>query len=85
MFISAKFIHLSPLGLQARTVSRLIKKAMSFKSNIAITYDGKKADAKSLINVLALKVPNGEIITVSASGDDEVLAVDELVKLVTLH
>ena len=83
--IEKEAIVVSEKGLQARTVSRLIKKAMSFKSNIAITYDGKKADAKSLINVLALKVPNGEIITVSASGDDEVLAVDELVKLVALH
>ena len=58
---------------------------MSFKSNIAITYNGKKADAKSLINVLALKVPSGVTITISASGDDEVLAVDELVKFVSLH
>ena len=72
-------------GLQARSVSRLIKITMSFKSNIVITYDGKKADAKSLLNVLALKVPKGVTITISASGEDEVLAVDELVKFVSLH
>ncbi len=82
--IEKEAIVASEKGLKARPVSRLIKMAMSFKSNIAITYDGKKADAKSLINVLALKVPNGEKIIISASGDDEALAVEELVKLVAL-
>lgn len=70
-------------GLQSRAVSKLVKKAMSFQSNIDITYNGKKADAKSLINVLALKVPKGRAITISASGNDEVLAVDELITLVS--
>ncbi len=80
--IEKEAIVVSKKGLQARQVSKLIKKAMSFKSNIAITYNGKKADAKSLIDVLALNVPNGVTITISAFGDDEVLAVYELWKLV---
>ena len=80
--IEKEAIEVSKKGLQARQVSKLIKKAMSFKSNIAITYNGKKADAKSLIDVLALNVPNGVTITISAFGDDEVLAVYELWKLV---
>lgn len=80
--IEKEVIVASEKGLQARLVARLIKRAMSFKSKINITYEGKKADAKSLINILALKVPNGEKIIISASGDDEVLAVDELAKLV---
>ena len=73
----------SEKGLKSRAVSQLVKKAMQFNSNIVITYNGKKADAKSLINVLALKVPNGETITISAAGIDEVFAVDEMVSLVT--
>ena len=56
---------------------------MQFNSNIVITYNGKKADAKSLINVMALKIPAGVAITICASGDDEVFAVEELKKLVT--
>ena len=80
--IEKEVIVASEKGLQARAVSQLVKKAMQFKSNIAITYNGKKADAKSLINVIALKVPNGATITISASGNDEVFAVDELVNLV---
>ncbi len=81
--IEKEVIVASEKGFKARPVSQLVKKAMSFKSNIAVIYNGKKADAKSLINVIALKVPKGESITISASGEDEVLAVDELVQLVT--
>ena len=80
--IEKEVIVQSEKGLRARPVSKLIKKAMAFQSKIDITYNDKKADAKSLINVLALKVPNGAKINISASGDDEALALDELVKIV---
>lgn len=80
--IEKEVVLSSEKELRARAVSQLVKKAMQFNSKIAIIYNGKKADAKSLINVMALKVPNGSKINISASGDDEVLAVDELVNLV---
>ena len=67
-------------GIQARIASSLVRKAMVFKSNINLTYDNKTADAKSLINVLALKVPKGATLIITATGDDEVLAIHELVK-----
>ena len=81
--IEKEVVILNEKGLKSRAVSMLVKKAMQFKSNITITYNGKKADAKSLINVFALKIPAGGAITISASGDDEVFAVEELTKLVT--
>ena len=70
-------------GLKSKAVSKLIKKAMSLQSHISIIYNSKKADAKSLINVIALKVPNGATITISASGNDETLAVDNLATLLS--
>ena len=81
--IEKEVIVSSEKGLKSSAVSELVKKAMQFKSNITITYNGKKADAKSLINVFALKIPAGGTITISALGDDEVLAVDELAKLIS--
>ena len=80
--IEKEVILSSVKGIKSRQVSQLVKKAMQFNSKMAIIYNGKKADAKSLINVMALKVANGATITISASGNDEVLAVDELVNLV---
>ena len=69
-------------GLHARPATLLVKKASSFKSDVSIEYNGKKANVKSLIGVLSLAVTKDALIKVVASGDDEALAVEELVKLV---
>lgn len=69
-------------GLHARPATLLVKKASSFKSDISIEFNGKKANVKSLIGVLSLAVTKDAVIKVIASGDDEALAVEEIVKLV---
>lgn len=69
-------------GLHARPATLLVKKASSFKSDISIEFNGKKANVKSLIGVLSLAVTKDATIKVVASGDDEALAVEEIVKLV---
>ncbi|WP_426349356.1 HPr family phosphocarrier protein [Alloiococcus sp. CFN-8] len=69
-------------GLHARPATLLVKKASSFKSDVSIEFNGKKANVKSLIGVLSLGVTKDSKITVMASGDDETLAVEEIVKLI---
>lgn len=69
-------------GLHARPATLLVKKASSFKSDVSIEYNGKKANVKSLIGVLSLAVTKDAVIKVVASGDDEALAVEEIVRLV---
>lgn len=69
-------------GLHARPATLLVKKASSFKSDISIEYNGKKANVKSLIGVLSLAVTKDAAIKIIASGDDEAKAVEELVNLV---
>lgn len=81
--IEKEVIILNNKGIQSRVASSLVKKAMGFKSKINITYGNMIADAKSLINVIALKVPQNTTLTITANGDDEVLAVDNLVTLLT--
>lgn len=79
--VSKEVIVKSSTGLHARPATLLVKKASSFKSDISIEFDGKKANVKSLIGVLSLGVTKNATITVSASGDDESLALEEVVKL----
>lgn len=76
--VSRNVVVKRKLGLHARVVTLVVKKASKFKSDIAIEYNGKKADSKSIINVLALGVNHGETIKITASGPDEVLALDEM-------
>lgn len=69
-------------GLHARPATLLVKKASSFKSDISIEFNGRKANVKSLIGVLSLGVTKNSTVKVIASGDDENLAVEEIVKLI---
>lgn len=71
----------SSTGLHARPATLLVKKASSFKSDVSIEFDGKKANVKSLIGVLSLGVTKNATVNVTASGDDEALALEEIVKL----
>ncbi|MBP2031690.1 phosphocarrier protein [Clostridium algifaecis] len=72
----------SATGLHARPATLLVKKASSFKSDMSMEFDGKKANIKSLIGVLSLGVTKNSTVKVVASGDDEALAVEEIVKLI---
>lgn len=69
-------------GLHARPATLLVKKASSFKSDISIEFNGKKANVKSLIGVLSLGVSKDANVKVIASGDDEALAAEEIAKLI---
>ena len=80
--VSKEVVVNNGTGLHARPATLLVKKASSFKSDVSIEFNGKKANVKSLIGVLSLGVTKGAKITVTASGDDEALAAEEIVKLI---
>jgi phosphocarrier protein HPr len=80
--VTREVIVKSATGLHARPATLLVKKASSYKSDINIEHNGKKANVKSLIGVLSLGVTKNSKITVIASGDDETLAAEEIVKLI---
>ena len=80
--ISKEVTVKSSTGLHARPATLLVKKASSFKSDLSIEFDGKKANIKSLIGVLSLGVTKNSTVKITASGNDESLAVEEIVKLI---
>jgi phosphocarrier protein HPr len=80
--VSKEVVVNNGTGLHARPATLLVKKASSFKSDVSIEFNGKKANVKSLIGVLSLGVTKGANITVLASGDDETLAVEEIANLI---
>ena len=80
--VSKEVIVKSPTGLHARPATLLVKKASSFKSDLSIEFDGKKANIKSLIGVLSLGVTKNSTVKITASGGDESLAMEEIFKLI---
>ncbi|WP_164950199.1 MULTISPECIES: HPr family phosphocarrier protein [Clostridium] len=73
----------NPKGLHARPATLLVRKAASFKSDIGLEYMGKKANIKSLIGILSLGVGSNSTVNVIANGDDEKLALEEIVNLIS--
>lgn len=76
--VSKKVIVKNRMGLHARVVTLLVKKASAFKCDILIEFKGKKADCKSIINILSLGVNHGAEVEVTAFGPDETLALEEV-------
>ena len=80
--ISKEVLVKNSTGLHARPATLLVKKASSFKSDISLEFNGKKANVKSLSGVLSLGVSKDATVKVTASGDDETLAAEEIAKLI---
>lgn len=80
--VTKEIVVKNSTGLHARPATLLVKRASAFKSEVCIEYNGKKANVKSLIGVLSLGVTRDSKIKIVASGDDEVLAAEEISKLI---
>lgn len=77
--VEAKVVVRSKIGLHARPAAMLVQEAMRYKSRITLEAAGKKADGKSILQVLSLGVKAGQEITVRADGQDENQALQSLV------
>jgi phosphotransferase system HPr (HPr) family protein len=67
-------------GLHARPASIFVKKASGFISDIKLIKEGKAANAKSIIGVMALAATKGSEITLRIEGEDEKRAIEELME-----
>ena len=66
------------LGLHARASAKLSKLAGSFKSDIHISRNGRRVNAKSIMGVMMLAAGIGTEVEIDADGVDENEAVDAL-------
>lgn len=70
-------------GLQARPAAQFVQEANKFQSEIFITKDGKKVNAKSIMGVMSLALASGTEIVLSADGKDEQEAIDALANFIS--
>lgn len=68
-------------GLHARPATLVVQKATRFKSDVKVEYNGKSANAKSLIGILSLGISMGATIIISTKGIDENVALKEIITL----
>lgn len=67
-------------GLEARPVAVLVQTASQYNSSIYVECDDRKVNAKSIMGMMTLGLTAGEEVVVSANGDDEQTAMDDIVK-----
>ncbi len=70
------------LGLHARASAKLTKLAGSFQSEVFITRNDRRINAKSIMGVMMLAAGIGSTVELEVSGPDEQAAVDALVALI---
>ena len=79
---SAELTIANKLGLHARAAAKLTQTASSFHSEVWLTRNGRRVNAKSIMGVMMLAAGKGASITVEAEGrdaDEAVAAIRALV------
>jgi phosphocarrier protein HPr len=69
------------LGLHARASAKLTKLASSFESDVALSRNGRRVNAKSIMGVMMLAAGIGSDVELEANGVDEEKAVRALTEL----
>jgi phosphocarrier protein len=70
------------LGLHARASAKLTKLAGSFQSDVFMSRNGRRVNAKSIMGVMMLAAGLGSEVEIETSGSDEQAAMDGLVALI---
>ncbi len=65
---------LDPVGLHARPAALLVQTAGRYRSQVRLLHGTRRADARSIIQLLSLGVRQGSDLTVTVEGSDEVEA-----------
>jgi len=68
-------------GIHARPSALLVQTTKNFSSNIYIEKGSDRINAKSIMGIITLGASYGTELKIIAEGEDEVAAVDTLVKL----
>ena len=71
------------VALHARPAATFVKTALGFRSQVTVGLDGKFANAKSILAVLALGATGGTVLQLSAEGEDAPAALKALASCVS--
>ena len=70
------------LGLHARASAKLTKLAGTFASEVYLSRNDRRVNAKSIMGVMMLAAGKGSVVELEVSGPDERAAADALAALI---
>lgn len=71
------------LGLHARASAKLTQTAAAFASEVWLSRNGRRVNAKSIMGVMMLAAGKGSRITIETEGADADAALRAVLKLIT--
>ena len=80
--MQSRILISNKLGLHARASAKLTKLAGGFKSEVHLSRNGRRVNAKSIMGVMMLAAGLGSEIEIETDGEDEQAAMDALRSLV---
>jgi len=76
---------LNKLGLHARASAKLTQLASRFQSEVWLSRDSRKVNAKSIMGVMMLAANKGVILGIETTGPDETEAMQALTDMIEDH
>ena len=70
------------LGLHARASAKLTKLAGSFRSEVFMSRNGRRVNAKSIMGVMMLAAGAGSEVELEIEGEDEQAAMQAITRLI---
>ncbi len=80
--VSSDVTIVNELGLDMVPAGILAKEMAAFTCDVDIVADGRKVNAKSVMNIIAGCIKKGDIVTIEADGVGEQDALDRAVWLI---
>ncbi|MBI2421672.1 MAG: HPr family phosphocarrier protein [Candidatus Hydrogenedentes bacterium] len=63
-------IVVNKLGIHARPAASIVQRVLGFESDVFISFQGNRVNAKSIMGLLTLAATKGSRLTVSCKGND---------------
>ena len=79
---SAEATIVNKLGLHARASAKLTQVASAFKSEVWLSRNGRRVNAKSIMGVMMLAAGKGASVTLEADGEDAEAALAAVARLI---
>ncbi len=73
---------INKLGLHARASAKLTQLAARYQSDVQMSRNGRKVNAKSIMGVMMLAAGKGSKVVIEIEGPDESEAMDAIVALI---
>lgn len=80
--VSEDLVIVNSLGLHARPAAALVQTVLKYQSDVQISSNGQRVNAKSIMGLLTLAAAQGATVTVTCKGEDAEEAMEAVRNLV---